>query len=59
MRGRLLGIGALSFVLVACAAPSSTAPAQAPAAVPALDVVELSASEARDRLATGAITTGR
>jgi amidase len=46
---------AVILVLVACAAPSSTAPAQAPA-TPAFDVVELSAADARDRLAAGAIT---
>jgi amidase len=47
---------AVILVLVACAAPSSTAPAQGPATAPTLDVVELSASDARDRLAAGAIT---
>lgn len=50
----------VSFVLASCllaacaSAPSPSTPAAA--AAPAIDVVELSASDARDRLASGALT---
>ena len=54
---RLLALGLVASAAAAACARATDSSQPAPAAGPAIDVAELSASDARDRMAAGAITS--